>query len=145
MDKALNLTRSTVKSIITKCGGNRHYCDQATLTDYLGKTGDFLKVSKSPVKELQSSLAEIVEPVQTSTSSALYRSDLYRRASHSVWKKILWSDEIKVEPFGLKPKYDVWCKLNTAQHQVTPSILVSCSIVTLQQEEPESLFPSQVT
>lgn len=42
-------------------------------------------------------------------------------------------DEIKVEPFGLKTKHNVWLKPNMARHRVG-----------FQQEELESLLRSGV-
>ncbi|MGH0116091.1 UNVERIFIED_CONTAM: hypothetical protein FKN15_023124 [Acipenser sinensis] len=33
-----------------------------------------------------------------------------------MWKKVLWSDETKIELFGLSAKRYVWCKANTAHH-----------------------------
>lgn len=36
--------------------------------------------------------------------------------SETKWKKILWSDETKIELFGLNAKRYVWRKPNTAHH-----------------------------
>ena len=36
--------------------------------------------------------------------------------SAAMWKKILWSDETKIELFGLNSKRYVWRKPNTAHH-----------------------------
>lgn len=37
-------------------------------------------------------------------------------AEANMWKAILWSDEMKIEPFGLGIKYYAWQKPNTAYH-----------------------------
>ena len=77
----------------------------------------------------------------TTISQALHKSGLYRRVarrkpllkkahlesclrcainhsgdSEAMWQKVLWSDETKMELFGLNAKRFVWCKLNTAHH-----------------------------
>ena len=36
--------------------------------------------------------------------------------SEATWKKVLWSDETKIELFGLNTKRYVWWKSNTAHH-----------------------------
>uniref|UniRef100_A0AAY5K3P6 Transposase Tc1-like domain-containing protein n=1 Tax=Esox lucius TaxID=8010 RepID=A0AAY5K3P6_ESOLU len=36
--------------------------------------------------------------------------------SKAMWKKVLWSDETKIELFGLNAKRYVWRKSNTAHH-----------------------------
>ena len=95
--------------------------------------------------ELQSSLAEMGEPAKRTTiSAALPKSRLYGRVvrqkpclrkrahdtmtarlefakrhvkvSESMRQKILWSDEMKIELFGLNAKCYVWWKLSTAHH-----------------------------
>ena len=35
-----------------------------------------------------------------------------------MWRKVLWSDETKIELFDLNSKGYVWCKPNTAHHPV---------------------------
>ena len=34
----------------------------------------------------------------------------------NMWKKVLWSNETKIVGLGLKEKYYVWWKTNTAHH-----------------------------
>jgi hypothetical protein len=36
--------------------------------------------------------------------------------SPNIWKKVLWSDETKIELFGHQGKRYVWCKPNIAHH-----------------------------
>ena len=33
-----------------------------------------------------------------------------------MWQRVLWSDETKMELFGLNAKRYIWCKPNTAHH-----------------------------
>ena len=94
------------------------------------------------LEELQKSTAQVGEPVhRTTISRALHKSGLYGRVarrepllkerhkksrlqfatSHAgdtanMWKKVLWSDETKMELFGLNAKSYVWRKTNTAHH-----------------------------
>ena len=35
-----------------------------------------------------------------------------------IWRKLLWSEETRIELFGLNPKYYVWHKHNIAHHPV---------------------------
>ena len=91
---------------------------------------------------LQRSTAEVGESVhRTTISCVLQKSGLYGRvarrkpllkANHNkshlefatshvgdkanMWKKVLWSDETKIELFGLNAKRYVWWKPNTAHH-----------------------------
>ena len=80
--------------------------------------------------ELQSSLAEMGEPVRRHTvSTVLHQSGLYgsgqmeatpeKKAHDSmpgVGKNILWSVETKTELFGLNAKHYFWKKPGTAHH-----------------------------
>ena len=94
------------------------------------------------LEELQKSTAQVGESVhRTTISRALHKSGLYGRVarrkpllkerhkksrlqfatSHvgdtaNMWKKVLWSDETKIELFGLNAKRYVWRKTNTAHH-----------------------------
>ena len=94
------------------------------------------------LEELQRSTAEVGESVhRTTISRVLHKSGLYGRmarrkpllkvnhkkshlefaASHvgdtaNMWKKVLWSDETKIELFGLIAKRYVWREPNTAHH-----------------------------
>ena len=94
------------------------------------------------MKELQSSTAEIVVSVhRTTLSRTLHRAGLYGRVSRkkpllkeenkqnclvfakrhvgdspNIWKKVLWSDETKIELFGHQGKCYVWRKPNTSHH-----------------------------
>uniref|UniRef100_A0AAZ3SLG3 Transposase Tc1-like domain-containing protein n=1 Tax=Oncorhynchus tshawytscha TaxID=74940 RepID=A0AAZ3SLG3_ONCTS len=92
--------------------------------------------------ELQRSTAEVGDSVHRKTiSRILHKSGLYGRVarrkpflkdihkkcclkfatSHlgdtpNMWKKVLWSDETKIELFGNNAKCYVWRKSNTAHH-----------------------------
>lgn len=92
--------------------------------------------------ELQRSTAEVGDSVhRTTISRILHKSGLYGRVarrkpflkdihkkcrlkfatSHlgdtpNMWKKVLWSDETKIELFGNNAKRYVWRKSNTAHH-----------------------------
>lgn len=92
--------------------------------------------------ELQRSTAQVGESVhRTTISRALHKVGLYGRVarrkallkenhkksrlqfatSHvgdtaNMWKKVLWSDETKMELFGQNAKRYVWRKTNTAHH-----------------------------
>ena len=96
------------------------------------------EVTKNPtvtLTELQSSSVEMAEPSRRKTfPAALHQSGLYGRSCHLVKRhttahlefakkhrkdsqtmrnKILWSDETKVEHFGLNAKRHVWRKPGT--------------------------------
>ncbi|MGH0165707.1 UNVERIFIED_CONTAM: hypothetical protein FKN15_049940 [Acipenser sinensis] len=92
------------------------------------------------LKEFQSSTAELGDTLHTATiARVLHKTGLHGRVakrkpllkkthiksrlefarrhvgdSETKWKKILWSDETKIELFGLKA--NVWRKPNTAHH-----------------------------
>ncbi|CDQ69096.1 unnamed protein product [Oncorhynchus mykiss] len=94
--------------------------------------------------ELQRSTAEVGDSVhRTTISRILHKSGLYGRVarrkqflkdihkkcclkfatSHvgdtpNMWKKVLWSDETKIELFGNNAKRNVWRKSNTAEHTI---------------------------
>lgn len=100
--KALNLSRSKVKSIITKWRKKiwhypRHYQDLTVLPNEKARRAVVREVSTRSAttpKDLQTSLPVKGEPVQTSTiSSDLHKSGLYekvpRRKLHTVQKKKL--------------------------------------------------------
>ena len=56
------------------------------------------------LEELQTSTAHVGEFVHRTT------------ISHALHKKVLWSDETKIEVFGLNAKHYVWQTTNTAHH-----------------------------
>ncbi|MBN3272993.1 TCB1 transposase, partial [Polyodon spathula] len=92
------------------------------------------------LKDLQRSMAEMGETVHVSIiAEVLHKSGLYgqvarrkpflkkahvkfrlefakRHVAKDYWKKILWSDETKIELFGLNAKCYVWHKPNIAHH-----------------------------
>ncbi|MGH0191136.1 UNVERIFIED_CONTAM: hypothetical protein FKN15_057523 [Acipenser sinensis] len=96
------------------------------------------------LRDLQSSVSDMGVSVHTSTvSQSLHKAGLYRRVARKkpllkkphlkshidfvkkhvddtadMWKKVLWSDETKIELFGLNSKLYVWRKPNTAHHAV---------------------------
>ncbi|CDQ57010.1 unnamed protein product [Oncorhynchus mykiss] len=85
-----------------------------------------LQKPKMTLKELQSATAEIgVSVHRTTLSHTLHRAGLYGRVarkkrhvgeSPNIWKKVLWSDETKIELFGHQGKRNVWVKPNTLHH-----------------------------
>ena len=88
------------------------------------------------LEELWKSTTQVGESVhRKNISRALHKSDLYGRVARrkpllkerhkksrlqfdtaNMWKKVLWSDETKMELFGLNAKRYVWRKTNTAHH-----------------------------
>ena len=94
------------------------------------------------LKELERSTAEMGETVHgTTITRTLHKAGLYGRVARrkpllkkthiksrldfakrhvgdtaNMWKKVLWSDETKIELFGLSAKRYVWRKANTAHH-----------------------------
>ena len=50
------------------------------------------------------------------TQSRLCYAKTHLEDSVAMWKKVLWSDETKIELFGLNSKRYVWRKPNTAHH-----------------------------
>ncbi|MBN3274862.1 TCB1 transposase, partial [Polyodon spathula] len=104
------------------------------------------EATKRPIatlKELQPSTAELGDTVHTATiARVLHKTGLYGRVakrktllkkkthiksrlefarrhvgdSETKWKKSLWSDETKIELFGLNTKHYVWRKPNLAHH-----------------------------
>ncbi|XP_051784574.1 mediator of RNA polymerase II transcription subunit 21 isoform X1 [Erpetoichthys calabaricus] len=105
-------------------------------------------VTKNPMatlSELQMSSVERGEPSRRTTiSAAFHQSGLYGRVarrkpllskrdmaarlefakrhlkdSQTMREKILWSDETKIELFGLNARRDVWRKPDTAHHQAS--------------------------
>ncbi|KAK3528719.1 hypothetical protein QTP70_010063 [Hemibagrus guttatus] len=111
-----------------------------------GEKGAYIReVNKNPLvtlKKLQRFSVERGEPSRrTTTSAALHQSDLYGRVtrqkpllskrhmtshlefakrhlkdSQTMRNKILWSDETKIELFGLNGKRHVWRKPDTDHH-----------------------------
>ncbi|KAG2466638.1 TCB1 transposase, partial [Polypterus senegalus] len=106
------------------------------------------EVTKNPMvtlSELQRSSAERGEPSRRTTiSAAIYQSGLYGRVarrkpllskrhmaahlefakrhlkdSQTMRNKILWSDETKIELFGVNARRHVWRKPGTAHHQAS--------------------------
>ncbi len=105
---------------------------------YRGRRALVREVKKTPkitVAELQRCIREMGESCRKSTiTAALHQSGLYGRVarrkpllsarhmkkhlkdSKMVTNKILWSDETKIELFGLNSKRYVWRKPGTAHH-----------------------------
>ena len=105
----------------------QHYEDQGALQTGQRQTGGDVQIrvgsTKRPkitLKELQSSTAEIgVSVHRTTLSRTLHRAGLYGRVGRkklllkekiskyvwclsNIWKKVLWSDETKIELFVIK-------------------------------------------
>ncbi|KAG2460963.1 TCB1 transposase, partial [Polypterus senegalus] len=91
-------------------------------------------VTKNPMvtlSELHRSSVERGEPSRTTISSAIHQSGLYGRVarlkpllskrhlkdSQTMRNKLLWSDETKIELFGVNARRHVWRKPGTAHHQ----------------------------
>ena len=107
-----------------------------------GHSSEATKRPKITLKELQSSDLRCGESVhRTTLSRTLHRVGLYGRVarkkpslkekknqtyllftkrcvgdSPNIWKKVLWSDEIKIERFGHQETRYVWRKPNTSHH-----------------------------
>ncbi len=140
---ALNVPKSTVASIILKWktfGVTRtlHRAGRLAKLSYRGRRALVREVKKNPkitVAELQRCIREMGESCRKSIiTAALHQSGLYGRVarrkpllsarhmkarmedSKMVTNKILWSDETKIELFGLNSKQYVWRKPGTAHH-----------------------------
>ncbi len=140
---ALKVPKSTVASIILKWKtfGTTRTLPRAGCTaklSYRGRRALVREVKKNPkitVAELQRCIREMGESCRKSTiTAALHQSGLYGRVarrkpllfssllkkhlkdSKMVTNKILWSDETKIELFGLNSKRYVWRKPGTAHH-----------------------------
>ncbi len=141
MSAALNVPKSTVASIILKWktfGTTRTLprAGRPAKLSYRGRRALVREVKKNPnitVAELQRCIREMGESCRKSTiTAALHQSGLYGRVarrkpllsarhmkarmedSKMVTNKILWSDETKIELFGLNSKRYVWRKPCTA-------------------------------
>ncbi len=140
---ALKVPKSTVASIILQW---KTFVMTRTLPragrpaklSYRGRKALVREVKKNPkitVAELQRCIQEMEESCRKSTiTAALHQSGLYGRVarrkpllsarhmkarmedSKMVTNKILWSDETKIELFGLNSKRYVWRKPGTAHH-----------------------------
>ncbi len=135
--------KSTVASIILKWktfGTTRTLprAGRPAKLSYRGRRALVREVKKNPkitVAELQRYIREMGESCRKSTiTAALHQSGLYGRVarrkpllsarhmkarmedSKMVTNKILWSDETKIELFGLNSKRYVWRKPGTANH-----------------------------
>ena len=113
---ALKVPKNTVASIIIKWKtfGTTKTLPRAGRPAKLSNRGRralVREVTKNPMvtlTELQSSSVEMGEPSRRTTIfAALHQSGLYGR------NKILWSDETKIELFGLNAKHHVWRKPGT--------------------------------
>uniref|UniRef100_A0A8C2DC74 Transposase n=1 Tax=Cyprinus carpio TaxID=7962 RepID=A0A8C2DC74_CYPCA len=140
---ALKVPKSTVASIILKWktfGTTRTLprAGRPAKLSYRGRRALVREVKKNPkitVAELQRCSREMGESCRKSTiTAALHQSGLYGRvarrkpllsARHMKARmefakkqrnKILWSDETKIELFGLNSKRYVWRKPGTAHH-----------------------------
>ncbi len=140
---ALKVPKSTVASIILqwKTFGMTRTLPRAgrpAKLSYRGRRTLVREVKKNPkitVAELQRCIQEMGESCRKSTiTAALHQSGLYGRVarrkpllfssllkkhlkdSKMVTNKILWSDETKIELFGLNSKRYVWRKPGTAHH-----------------------------
>ncbi|XDV33344.1 hypothetical protein PO909_003777 [Leuciscus waleckii] len=143
MSAALKLPKSTVASIILKWktfGTTRTLptAGRPAKLSYRGRRALVREVKKNPkitVAELQRCRWEMGESCSKSTiTAAIHQSGLYGRVarrkpllsarhmkahlkdSKMVINKILWSDETKIELFGLNSKRYVWRKPGTAHH-----------------------------
>ncbi len=137
---ALKVPMSTVASIILKWktfGMTRTLprAGRPAKLSYRGRRALVREVKKNPkitVAELQRCIREMGESCRKSTiTAALHQSGLYGRVRslssvQDTWKpawsllkntwRILWSDETKIELFGLNSKRYVWRKPGTAHH-----------------------------
>ncbi|KAL0190899.1 hypothetical protein M9458_013597, partial [Cirrhinus mrigala] len=139
---ALKVPKSTVASIILKWktfGTTRTLprAGRPAKLSYRGRRALVREVKKNPkitVAELQRCSREMGESCRKSTiTAALHQLGLYGRVarrkpllsarhmkarmdSKMVRNKILWSDETKIELFGLNSKWYVWRQPGTAHH-----------------------------
>ncbi len=140
---ALKVPKSTVASITLKWktfGMTRTLprAGRPAKLSYRGRRALVREVKKNPkitVAELQRCIREMAESCRKSTiTAALHQSGLYGRVarrkpllsarymkkhlkdSKMVTNKIIWSDETKIELFGLNSKRYVWRKPGTAHH-----------------------------
>ncbi len=141
---ALKVPKSTVASIILKWktfGTTRTLrSGRPAKLSYQGRRALVREVKKNPkitVAELQRCIREMGESCRKSTiTAALHQSGLYGRvarrkpllsarhmkacmefAKKNTWRILwLWSDETKIELFGLNSKRYVWRKPGTAHH-----------------------------
>ncbi len=143
MSATLKVPKSTVASIILKWktfGMTRTLprAGRPAKLSYQGRRALVREVKKNPkitVAELQRCIREMGESCRKSSiTAALHQSGLYGRVarrkpllsarymkkhlkdSKMVTNKILWSDETKIELFGLNSKRYVWRKPGTAHH-----------------------------
>ena len=146
MSKALNIPWNSVKSIIKKwkeygtCVNLPRAGRPHKLSDRARRrlVREATKTPMTTLKELQASAAEMGETLHTTTvARVLHQSKLYGREpllkkthikyrlefakrhvgdSMVKWKKVLWSDETKVELFGHQTRRYVWRTPNTAHH-----------------------------
>ncbi len=143
MSAALKVPKSTVASIILKWkmfGTTRTLprAGRPAKLSYRGRRALVREVKKNQkitVAELQRCIREMGESCRKSTiTAALHQSGLYGRVarrkpllsarhmkarmedSKMVTNKILWSDETKIELFGINSKRYVWRKPGTAHH-----------------------------
>uniref|UniRef100_A0AAR2IYW9 Transposase n=2 Tax=Pygocentrus nattereri TaxID=42514 RepID=A0AAR2IYW9_PYGNA len=150
ISQALNISRSTVQSIIRKWkeyGTTVNLPRQGHPPKLTGRTRRSLirEAAKRPMvtlDEMQRATAQVGETVhRTTISRALHKCGLYGRVarrkpllkenhkksrlqfarSHvedtaNMWKKVLWSDETKIELFGHNAKRYAWRRNNTAHH-----------------------------
>uniref|UniRef100_A0A8C6VA09 Glutamate receptor n=1 Tax=Neogobius melanostomus TaxID=47308 RepID=A0A8C6VA09_9GOBI len=134
----LNISRSTVQSIIWKW---KEYSTTANLPRHgRALVRNVTKCPKITLEELRRTAAELGESVHgTTISRTLHKSGLHGRVarrkpllkgghkksrlkfsiSHmedtaTMWKRVLWSDETKIELFGPNAKRYVWHTPNTA-------------------------------
>ncbi|CAM4733298.1 unnamed protein product [Leuciscus chuanchicus] len=142
MSAAVKVPKSTVASIILKWkmfGTTRTLpkAGRPAKLSYRGRRALVREVKKNPkmtVAELQRCSREMGESCSKSTiTAAIHQSGLYGRVARRkpllsarhmkacmefkmVINKILWSDETKIELFGLNSKRYVWRKPGTAHH-----------------------------
>ena len=146
ISQALNIPRSTVQAIILKwkeyqTTANLPRPGRPSKLSAQTRRRLIRDAAKRPMitlDELQRTTAEVGESVhRTTISRTLHKSGLYGRkpflkdihkksrlkfaTSHlgdtpNMWKKVLWSDETKIELFAHNAKRYVWRKSNTAHH-----------------------------
>ncbi len=143
MSATLKVPKSTVASIILQWktfGTTKPFLELAVRPNWAigGRRALVREVKKNPkitVAELQRCIREMGESCRKSSiTAALHQSGLYGRVarrkpllsarhmkkhlkdSKMVTNKILWSDETKIELFGLNSKQYLWRRPGTAHH-----------------------------
>uniref|UniRef100_A0A803K8A0 Transposase Tc1-like domain-containing protein n=1 Tax=Xenopus tropicalis TaxID=8364 RepID=A0A803K8A0_XENTR len=92
------------------------------LQEYLASTGCVVHVTTiSHILHMSGLWGRVVRQkpflMKKNIQARLHFAKTHLKSPKSMWEKVLWSDETKVELFGHNSKKYVWRKNNTAHHQ----------------------------